>query len=49
MTRSYEMAGLHKISVYDAVFVSLALELGLALRTFDRLQAKVFKSEGGRT
>lgn len=47
MAESYELASRHRISVYDAVFISLALELGLALQSFDRSQVRVFKSEGG--
>ena len=45
MQESYSVAKRNGITVYDAVFVSLAIKLGLALRTYDRVQIRAFKSE----
>jgi len=42
---SYQLASRRKISVYDAVFVALALELGVELRTFDKEQKRMYDSE----
>jgi len=49
MEKTYLIAGRHRISVYDSVFVSLALELGIGLKTFDSTQMRVMRSELGRT
>jgi len=49
MEKTYLIAGRHRISLYDSVFVSLALELGVGLKTFDGTQMRVMKSELGRT
>ncbi len=48
MQRAYRIASRHKIFVYDSVFVALALELGLALKTYDGAQTRIMKSELGR-
>jgi predicted nucleic acid-binding protein len=45
MQESYSVAKRNGITVYDAVFVSLAIKLGLVLRTYDRVQIRAFKSE----
>jgi len=45
MQEAYSVAKRNGITVYDAVFVSLAIKLGLALRTYDRAQIRAFKSE----
>jgi predicted nucleic acid-binding protein len=45
MQESYLVAKRNGITVYDAVFVSLAINLGLALRTYDREQIRALKSE----
>jgi predicted nucleic acid-binding protein len=42
---SYKIAERGGITLYDAVFVALALELGLPLKTFDKAQIRAFKSE----
>ncbi len=47
--KTYLIAGRHRISVYDSVFISLALELGVRLKTFDFTQMRVMKSELART
>ena len=45
MQESYSIAKRNKITVYDAVFVSLALKLDLVLRSYDRVQIRALKSE----
>ena len=45
MQESYSIAKRNKITVYDAVFVSLAIKLHLALRSYDRVQILALKSE----
>jgi predicted nucleic acid-binding protein len=45
MKKAYVIAGRHRISVYDSVFISLARELGVELKTFDGAQMRVMKSE----
>ncbi len=45
MKKAYVIAGRNRTSVYDSVFVSLALELGVELKTFDRAQMRAMKSE----
>jgi predicted nucleic acid-binding protein len=42
---AYSMAKTNGITLYDAVFICLAIELGIALKTFDKIQAQVFESE----
>ena len=48
MQDSYSVAKRNGITVYDAVFVSLAIKLGLALRTYDKIQIRAHKSESKR-
>jgi predicted nucleic acid-binding protein len=45
MLESYSIAKRNAITVYDAVFVSLAIKLELALRSYDRVQIQALKSE----
>jgi predicted nucleic acid-binding protein len=45
MQKSYSIAKRNGITVYDAVFVSLAIRLGLILRSYDRVQIRALKSE----
>ncbi len=45
MQKTYMIASYHRVSVYDSVFVSLALELGLVLKTYDENQMRIMKSE----
>jgi predicted nucleic acid-binding protein len=47
MQESYSIAKRNGITVYDAVFVSLAIKLGLALKSYDRVQIRTLKSENG--
>lgn len=49
MRKTYLIASRHRMSVYDSVFVSLALELGVKLETLDGTQMRVMKSELART
>ncbi len=45
MQKSYLIAKQNKITIYDAVFVALALKLGLSLKTLDKTQIRAFKSD----
>jgi predicted nucleic acid-binding protein len=45
---SYEIAAKNKLSIYDAIFVSLALEMGTGLKTYDVQQAAVMERESTR-
>ncbi len=45
MHESYKIAKRSGITLYDAVFIALALEFGLPLKTFDKAQIRAFKSE----
>ncbi len=48
MERSYALAARNGLSIYDAVFIALALEVGAALKTYDRRQAAVMRKESAR-
>ena len=41
----YTVAKENGITIYDALFVCLAIKLGLTLKTFDKVQERTFKSE----
>ena len=43
--KAYDLSVSNNISVYDAIFVSLALEAGLELKTFDEEQAKIMQDK----
>lgn len=45
LIRSYEMAMRNGVSIYDTTFISLALELGLELKTFDKQQDRIMRLE----
>lgn len=45
MQESYSIAKRQGITVYDAVFVSLAIKLELILKSYDRVQIRALKSE----
>jgi predicted nucleic acid-binding protein len=45
LQESYKIAKRSGITLYDAVFVALALEFGLPLKTFDKAQIRAFKLE----
>ncbi len=42
---AYNIAAKHKTSFYDCIFIALAIEAGLALKTMDGQQAKILKAE----
>jgi predicted nucleic acid-binding protein len=48
MQESYSIAKRQGITVYDAVFVSLAIKLGLTLKSYDRVQIRSLESENSR-
>ena len=48
MQKSYLIAKRQGITIYDAVFVSLAIKLGLPLKSFDRVQIRALESENSR-
>ena len=48
MQQSYSIAKRNKITVYDAVFVSLAIKLDVALRSYDKVQIQALKTENNR-
>ena len=43
--KAYDLSLRNNISVYDAIFVSLALEAGLELKTFGEEQAKIMQGK----
>lgn len=45
MQDSYLIAKQNSITVYDAVFVVLALQLNVSLKTLDKVQTRVFRTE----
>ena len=45
LRESYGIAKRRSITLYDAVFIALALELGFPLKSFDKAQIRAFKSE----
>ncbi len=48
MQESYSIAKRQGITLYDAVFISLAIKLGLTLKSYDRVQIRALKSENSR-
>ena len=44
LKRAYEIAEREMIPIYDAVFLALALELGVELRSLDNRMMKIFRS-----
>ena len=45
MQESYSIAKRNDMTIYDAVFVSMAIKLDLALKTFDKVQIRALASE----
>jgi predicted nucleic acid-binding protein len=45
MQESYSIAKRNNITIYDAIFVSLTIKLGLTLKTFDKIQRRTLESE----
>jgi len=48
MRRGYSLAAKSHRSIYDAIFIALALELASDLATFDKRQAELLKKEIGK-
>jgi predicted nucleic acid-binding protein len=48
LARAFELAAKHKVTVYDALFVALALEKNTELVTSDKLQAAAAEKAGVR-
>lgn len=48
LQRSLLLARRHDVSVYDAVFVAIAVETGLRLATFDARQSALMRKEAQR-
>ena len=48
LQEAHELSGRYRTSVYDTVFVALALDLGLELKTFDNAQTRIFSKETGQ-
>ena len=48
MGRGYSLAAKNKLSIYDAIFVALALELDLELATFDKRQDELMRGGIGK-
>jgi predicted nucleic acid-binding protein len=42
---AYSMARRNGITIYDAIFICLANDLGILLKTFDKIQARALESE----
>jgi predicted nucleic acid-binding protein len=49
MQESYSIAKRNGMTIYDAIFVSLAIKLNLALKTFDKAQNRALTSETKNT
>jgi predicted nucleic acid-binding protein len=47
LAEAYALAGKHKLTVYDATFLVLALETGTQLKTVDARLLRIFNSEAG--
>jgi predicted nucleic acid-binding protein len=45
LNETYRLSMRYKTTVYDAVFVALALQLGLELKTFDERQSMILSKE----
>jgi len=49
ITNAYTLSKKHKTSIYDTIFVALALELDLELKTFDKRQTDILSKERGKS
>jgi predicted nucleic acid-binding protein len=47
LKHAYALSVKHRSSLYDTVFISLALDLGLELKTFDDNQKRILSEEKG--
>jgi predicted nucleic acid-binding protein len=48
MQEAYSIAKRNGITVYDAMFISLAIKLGSTLKSYDKVQIRALKSETSR-
>ena len=48
MQKSHLIAKRQRITIYDAVFVSLAIKLELPLKSYDKIQIQALESENSR-
>ena len=42
---AYSIARRNNITIYDSIFICLAIDLGVTLKTFDKVQARALESE----
>ena len=42
---AYSIARRNGITIYDSIFICLAIDLGITLKTFDKIQARAIASE----
>jgi predicted nucleic acid-binding protein len=42
---AYSMARRKGITIYDAIFICLAIDSGITLKTFDKIQARILETE----
>jgi predicted nucleic acid-binding protein len=49
MQESFSIAKRQGITLNDAVFISLAIKLGLTLKSYDKVQIRALKSENSRS
>ena len=49
LTKSFEIARKHEISIYDALFIAAAMKTGYELVTCDKRQAEIARKLGVRT
>ena len=45
LQRSYALASKHKRTIYDIAFVSISLEMGVELKSFDLDQVRIYNQE----
>ena len=48
MREAYSIAKRNGITVYDAMFISLAIKLGATLKSYDKVQIRALKTEKSR-
>lgn len=48
LLESYLIAKRNGITIYDSIYISLAIKLGLSLETLDKKQREIFKNEEKR-
>jgi predicted nucleic acid-binding protein len=45
LAKAYALSVTHRIPTYDTIFVALALQLGVELKTYDSRQSPIFSQE----